>query len=198
MRRSVEKHRYNAGHRGRAFVVPELDRHRGRRSALSPRAGASERAALQVVGFGSCPSAGRRGLLGGSCSLSWCSTSVIRTRTLARLYLYIGRVVFVKRSRRPSSQTVQVLVVLAADPARWRHGYELGVELGLASGSLYPILVRLSDRGLLEAVWEADPPSGRPPRHLYRLTAPGRDYAATHAATSRAASWSQSALRSAV
>jgi PadR family transcriptional regulator PadR len=86
-----------------------------------------------------------------------------------------------KRSRRPSSQTVRLLRALAADPARWRYGYELGLEVGLPSGSLYPILVRLSDRELLEAAWESDPPPGRPPRHLYRLTGRGREYAAEHA-----------------
>ena len=43
--------------------------------------------------------------------------------------------------------------------------------MGLRSGSLYPILVRLCDRGLLEAKWEESPAAGRPPRHLYRLTA---------------------------
>jgi DNA-binding PadR family transcriptional regulator len=86
------------------------------------------------------------------------------------------------RSRRPSVQTVGVLCALAADPAAWRYGYELAAEVGLPSGSLYPILVRLSDRELLEARWEAAVP-GRPPRHLYRLTARGREYAAQHAAT---------------
>jgi PadR family transcriptional regulator PadR len=89
----------------------------------------------------------------------------------------------VTRSRRPSSQTLGVLRALMADPLTWRYGYELGVEVGLRSGSLYPILVRLSDRELLESAWEAGAPQGRPPRHLYRLTAAGREYAATHATT---------------
>ena len=84
------------------------------------------------------------------------------------------------RSRRPSAQTVGVLCALAADPAAWRYGYELAAEVGLPSGSLYPILVRLSDRELLEARWETAVP-GRPPRHLYRLTARGREYATQHA-----------------
>lgn len=83
-------------------------------------------------------------------------------------------------SRRPSSQTVLILGALAADPAAWRYGYELGAEIGLRSGSLYPILVRLADRGLLEATWETDPRGGRPPRHLYRLTPEGLNYAAAH------------------
>lgn len=86
------------------------------------------------------------------------------------------------RSRRPSSQTVRVLAALMADPLGWRYGYELGVEVGLRSGSLYPILVRLSDRDLLESTWETGVPQGRPPRHLYRLTERGHEYAAQHAA----------------
>ncbi|WP_327001269.1 PadR family transcriptional regulator [Dactylosporangium sp. NBC_01737] len=82
------------------------------------------------------------------------------------------------RARQPSPQTAAVLRALAADPAQWRYGYELGQEVGLKAGSLYPILIRLSDRGLLEASWETDPPQGRPPRHLYRLTGAGLSMAA--------------------
>jgi PadR family transcriptional regulator PadR len=93
----------------------------------------------------------------------------------------------VERSRKPSSQTLRVLGALMADPLEWRYGYELGVEVGLRSGSLYPILVRLADRELLEATWETGEPSGRPPRHLYRLTARGREYAGEHASAPAAA-----------
>ena len=70
-----------------------------------------------------------------------------------------------------------MLYALAADPAGWRHGYDLGRQTGLKAGSLYPILMRLADRGLLEARWEPGPP-GRPARHLYRLTAAGLTAAA--------------------
>ena len=82
------------------------------------------------------------------------------------------------RTRRPSPQTVAVLCALAAAPSVWRYGYELGQEVGLKAGSLYPILIRLCDRELLEATWEADPPPGRPARHLYRLTSAGARLAA--------------------
>jgi PadR family transcriptional regulator PadR len=77
------------------------------------------------------------------------------------------------RSRRPSAQTTAVLLALAEEPSVWRYGYELCQQLGLKAGSMYPILMRLADRGLLETSWETDPPPGRPPRHLYRLTGTG-------------------------
>ena len=82
-------------------------------------------------------------------------------------------------ARRLSPQSVGVLRALGDDPAQWRYGYELGRQVGLRAGSLYPILMRLSERGLLESSWETDPPAGRPPRHLYRLTASGEQTAAT-------------------
>jgi PadR family transcriptional regulator PadR len=82
-----------------------------------------------------------------------------------------------QRNRPPSTQTIRVLRALAADPAQWRYGYDLTTEVHLKSGSLYPILVRLADRGLLETSWEPGIGS-RPPRHLYRLTSAGREFAA--------------------
>lgn len=82
-------------------------------------------------------------------------------------------------TRRPSPQAVAVLRALAAQPDRWRYGYDLCRELAVQAGSMYPILMRLADRGLLETSWETDPVPGRPPRHLYRLTGTGHSYAAT-------------------
>jgi DNA-binding PadR family transcriptional regulator len=90
-------------------------------------------------------------------------------------------------TRRPSAQTTAVVLALAAQPASWRYGYELCRQLGLKAGSVYPILMRLADRGLLETSWESEAPSGRPPRHLYRLTGPGRVLAEELAAASPAA-----------
>lgn len=84
----------------------------------------------------------------------------------------------VKRNRRPSAQTIAVLRALAAEPARWRYGYDLCTELDLRAGSMYPILMRLAGRGLLETDWETERVTGRPPRHLYRLSGAGIEYAA--------------------
>ena len=72
-----------------------------------------------------------------------------------------------------SAQTLAVLAALAAEPSAWRHGYDLARETGLKSGTLYPILVRLADREIVQACWEEDQPAGRPRRHLYQLTTDG-------------------------
>ena len=88
-------------------------------------------------------------------------------------------------ARRLSPQTLAVLVALAREPEAWRHGYDLVQELGLQAGTLYPILMRLCDRGLLEATWEDDPPLGRPRRHLYRILAEGQRVAASSPAAAR-------------
>jgi len=90
------------------------------------------------------------------------------------------------RSRRPSAQTIAVLLALAEQPTAWRYGYELCQQLGLKAGSMYPILMRLTDNGMLETDWEKEPPTGRPPRHLYRLTGTGLEHAKTLAAQQKA------------
>src|SRR6185312_3487409 len=74
---------------------------------------------------------------------------------------------------RRSAQTLAVLGALADSPAQWWHGYDIAKRTGLKSGTLYPILIRLAERGLLESSWEEEQPAGRPRRHLYRLTADG-------------------------
>jgi PadR family transcriptional regulator PadR len=72
-----------------------------------------------------------------------------------------------------SAQTLSVLAALCEEPSQWRHGYALARQTELKSGTLYPILIRLADRGLVEACWQEEPAPGRPRRHLYRLTAAG-------------------------
>jgi len=68
---------------------------------------------------------------------------------------------------------LSVLAALSQQPSEWQHGYALAKLTGLKSGTLYPILIRLADRGLVEARWQDEPQPGRPRRHLYRLTAAG-------------------------
>ncbi|HTZ34555.1 MAG TPA: PadR family transcriptional regulator [Stellaceae bacterium] len=77
--------------------------------------------------------------------------------------------------RRPntSHQTRALLAALLDRPQAWRHGYGLSKETGLKSGTLYPLLMRLSEQGFLEASWQDAERPGLPPRHVYRLTPTG-------------------------
>jgi len=86
-----------------------------------------------------------------------------------------------------SPQTVSVLAALCEQPSAWQHGYALARQTGLKSGTLYPILIRLADRGLVEACWQEEQVPGRPRRHLYRLTADGLASATTALAEAKLA-----------
>lgn len=77
------------------------------------------------------------------------------------------------RNRQPSRQMRLVLAVLLEQRLDWRHGYDLLKQTGLSSGTLYPLLMRMTDGGLVEAEWREPAKVGRPPRHAYRLTASG-------------------------
>ena len=79
---------------------------------------------------------------------------------------------------RLSSQTLLLLEQFLDRPSAWRYGYELSRETGLKSGTLYPILMRLSEYSLLETKWVATE-DGVPPRHTYRLTPKGMELART-------------------
>jgi PadR family transcriptional regulator, regulatory protein PadR len=69
----------------------------------------------------------------------------------------------------------RVLRVLVADPTAEHYGYDLMKATRLPSGTLYPMLARLQQDGLVHSEWEEQRPdaAGRPPRKYYRLTAEG-------------------------
>ena len=77
------------------------------------------------------------------------------------------------RSRKLSAQTIAVLSALSLRPSDWLYGLELSRMTGLKSGSLYPILIRLADRALLDSQWLEPSEPGRPARHAYRISATG-------------------------
>ncbi len=97
-----------------------------------------------------------------------------------------------KRMRSPSPQTIAVLDVLFQQQRRWLYGLQIAEATGLASGSLYPILIRLAERGLLESRWLEPEREGRPARHAYRITGEGRAVL-SHALKVRATSGLQEA-----
>ncbi len=69
----------------------------------------------------------------------------------------------------------RVLRVLLDAPAAQHYGYDLMKATRLPSGTLYPMLARLQQEGLVDSEWEDQRPdaAGRPPRKYYRLTAEG-------------------------
>jgi PadR family transcriptional regulator PadR len=69
----------------------------------------------------------------------------------------------------------RVLRAFLADPAAPRYGYDLMKASGLPSGTLYPMLARLQEQGLVSSAWAAADAEGggRPARRYYRLTDEG-------------------------
>jgi DNA-binding PadR family transcriptional regulator len=58
------------------------------------------------------------------------------------------------------------------------HGFDLIDATGLASGTVYPILRRLEEEGLVTGRWESVSiarDEQRPPRRYYELTAAGQE-----------------------
>jgi PadR family transcriptional regulator PadR len=69
----------------------------------------------------------------------------------------------------------RVLLVFLADLSARRYGYDLMKAAKLPSGTLYPMLARLEEQGLVASKWEPrrEDASGRPPRKYYQLTDEG-------------------------
>ena len=76
--------------------------------------------------------------------------------------------------QRLTRTTARTLLVFLEAPRTWRYGYELMKSAQLSSGTLYPLLARLTEDGWLESRWEESEHPGKPPRQLYRLTGTGR------------------------
>jgi DNA-binding PadR family transcriptional regulator len=94
---------------------------------------------------------------------------------------------------RLSPQTLLVLDAFLVQAEEWKYGYDLSRVTGLKSGTLYPILMRMAERNLLETQWEAGEP-GKPPRHMYRFTPEGLQFARSNARASAGADLGQVAL----
>jgi DNA-binding PadR family transcriptional regulator len=69
----------------------------------------------------------------------------------------------------------RVLRVMMSDPAAQHYGYDLMKAAKLPSGTLYPMLARLQQEGMVDSEWEVQrqDAGGRPPRKYYRLTGEG-------------------------
>jgi DNA-binding PadR family transcriptional regulator len=76
---------------------------------------------------------------------------------------------------RLTAQTLRVLGTLMSQTHDETSGAEIARLTNLASGTLYPILLRLEHAGWVESQWEAGDPSelGRPRRRFYQITTAG-------------------------
>jgi len=94
---------------------------------------------------------------------------------------------------RLSPQTLLVLDAFLVQAEEWKYGYDLSRVTGLKSGTLYPILMRLAEKQLLETQWEQGEP-GKPQRHMYRFTPDGLRFAWANAAADSGTGLGQVAL----
>lgn len=95
------------------------------------------------------------------------------------------------------------MAVLRALAMGSRYGFDLIDATGLPSGTVYPVLARLEDQGLVMSRWEPKREARRakrPQRRYYELTARGRDAliaaAERYRALARAASTTVRLVRS--
>jgi PadR family transcriptional regulator, regulatory protein PadR len=94
---------------------------------------------------------------------------------------------------RLSPQTLLVMDAFLEQVEEWKYGYDLSRVTGLKSGTLYPILMRMAERNLLETQWERGEP-GRPARHMYRFTPDGLRFARANAQAQTSGGLGQVAL----
>ena len=80
-----------------------------------------------------------------------------------------------RRKRKLSLQALRILYFLFQNPSKEICGADMIKELDIASGSLYPILLRLEGQEFVESDWETVDPSEvkRPRRRLYKITSIG-------------------------
>ncbi len=72
---------------------------------------------------------------------------------------------------------VRVLMEMLRDPADQHYGNALRKALDIPSGSLYPLLIRLEEKGYLASAFEENSKLKRGERHYYWFTPLGKDYA---------------------
>ncbi|WP_405808176.1 PadR family transcriptional regulator [Streptomyces sp. NBC_00210] len=76
------------------------------------------------------------------------------------------------RLTKPTIAVLEVLLAATSDAPAW--GLSICRDADLGSGTVYPILDRLAQRGWIASRDETDPHPGRPPRRYYELTSTGR------------------------
>ena len=73
----------------------------------------------------------------------------------------------------------KVLIEMLKEPEKKHYGNVLRKALDIPSGSLYPMLIRMEEKGYLTSAFEQNPRLKRGERHYYWFTPEGVDYART-------------------
>ncbi|MBB4711174.1 DNA-binding MarR family transcriptional regulator [Streptomyces luteogriseus] len=76
------------------------------------------------------------------------------------------------RLTKPTIAVLEVLLEATGDAPAW--GLSICRDADLGSGTVYPILDRLTERGWVRSWDETAPHPGRPARRYYELTGTGR------------------------
>lgn len=79
------------------------------------------------------------------------------------------------RLTKPTIAVLEVLLQATPDNPAW--GFSICHDADLGSGTVYPILDRLAERGWITSHTETGPHPGRPARRYYELTSAGRQQA---------------------
>ena len=72
--------------------------------------------------------------------------------------------------------TIHTAIILHCIASGYRHGFDIIDASGLQSGTVYPVLRRLEDAGMLKSKWERVERARaeqRPPRRIYTITGSG-------------------------
>jgi DNA-binding PadR family transcriptional regulator len=88
------------------------------------------------------------------------------------------------RLTKPTIAVLEVLLASTDEAPAW--GLSICRDADLGSGTVYPILDRLEERGWVSSRAESEPHPGRPPRRYYELTNTGRSLAVSALAARRA------------
>ena len=82
-----------------------------------------------------------------------------------------------QKAPRLTMSTMKVLKAFMDNPRDQLSGIDITNGVGIKSGTLYPILIRLEDAGWLSSHWEENTPEemGRPRRRFYRITGKGQN-----------------------
>ncbi|WP_046500768.1 PadR family transcriptional regulator [Streptomyces odonnellii] len=79
------------------------------------------------------------------------------------------------RLTKPTIGVLEVLLAATDDNPAW--GLSICRDADLGTGTVYPILDRLAERGWIHSRDETEPHPGRPARRYYELTGTGRKLA---------------------